>query len=219
MKDIFIITSVIRPNTQQGWTYTSIRSTFSPKERFEQTQSTINSIRKYCGNAKILLVECSQLEIDEHEYFAKNVDYFMNLFDDPIINQAVNSVYKGLGEVYQCLWAIDFIKDLNNIRNIYKISGRYILTQKFDINKFSTDIPTFLKYADGHCTVLYSISNNKFIEYEMSLHKIKNMFNGYVGIEQLLGNILNQSTPIHPIDELGVCGYVAVDNGGLLWEK
>ena len=64
--DLFVITSVINTG-HNPWTYTMTRSIYNPQERLFQTIKTIESIRKFT-NAKILLVECSQLSKEWEDY-------------------------------------------------------------------------------------------------------------------------------------------------------
>lgn len=71
MKDIFIITSVINTGSHH-WSYTGIRSVFSPKERFEQTLKTIDSIRALKDDSLIFLVECSNIDKEMENEFIKN---------------------------------------------------------------------------------------------------------------------------------------------------
>jgi glycosyltransferase involved in cell wall biosynthesis len=66
MKNLFIITSVINtPN--KPLSYISTRSVYSREERFNQTQITIISIRKYIPDCFIFLVECTDFTNDEYD--------------------------------------------------------------------------------------------------------------------------------------------------------
>jgi len=74
MNNLILITSVINtPNTPLS--YTNTRSVFSRQDRFEQTKKTIKSVREKLSNSKIIIVECSDFNEEENNYFKENCDY------------------------------------------------------------------------------------------------------------------------------------------------
>lgn len=204
--DLFVITSVINTG-HNPWTYTMTRSIYNPQERLFQTIKTIESIRKFT-NAKILLVECSQLSKEWEDYLINMTDFYINCFDNLEINQAcLNSNKKGFGEVMKTKKVISFINE-NNIKFnlLFKISGRYYLNNNFNRNKFSEEEFTFRKNS----TVLYSVPYSLLNTFENYISKIILMYQNYdsVGLE----NVLPKISPRHSIDVLGVEGPVAVDS-------
>ena len=94
---LFGISSIIdTPNIP--FNYSHIRSVFTRDERFEQTKNTINSIRKYCPDAKIFIIECSNYETNKSQldYLKENSDYFINIWDKIELHQYIffNFFYK-----------------------------------------------------------------------------------------------------------------------------
>jgi hypothetical protein len=204
--DLFIITSVIDTG-QNPWTYIKTRSIYTPQERLFQTIKTIESIRKYT-NAKILLVECSQLSKEWEDYLINMTDYYINCYSITEIRDAcLSSNKKGFGEVMKMKKAISFINE-NNIKfNLsFKISGRYYLNNNFNKDKFSQEEFTFRKNS----TVLYSVPYSLFDKFSEYISKIIKMYYEYdsIGLE----NVLPKISPTHSIDVLGVEGPVAVDD-------
>ena len=85
--NIVLVTSVINICAKK-LDYSDVRSFCNKQKRLEHTLKTIESIRKYIPDSKILLVECSDIE----ETFLRNVvDYFINFKDDQDVLVKVNS--------------------------------------------------------------------------------------------------------------------------------
>ena len=61
--------------------YSNVRSVFTREERYEQTKKTIQSIKEKIPNCKIMIVECTDFTKVEKEYFEKECDYVLNLWD------------------------------------------------------------------------------------------------------------------------------------------
>ena len=68
MNNLVLITSIIK-TPDIPLSYTSTRSVFRHDERFNQTKKTIQTIREKIPNSKILIVECSELDNEQDEYF------------------------------------------------------------------------------------------------------------------------------------------------------
>ena len=139
MNNLVLITSIIKtPNIPLS--YTNVRSVYSHNERYEQTKQTIKSIKEKIPNCKIILVECSELDCDEHLYLKNNVDYFINLINNPNDIKNIYSRSKSLGEGTMTMRAIEFI--FNNkivFDNFFKLTGRYWLSSNFLYNNFEND--------------------------------------------------------------------------------
>jgi hypothetical protein len=224
MKDIFIITSVINTGTEK-WSYTNIRSVYSPQERFKQTLKTIESIRNLNDDSLILLIECSDISniYDSKEsignnkmetIFKEKTDIYINCFDNQEAKKScLNTHKKGYGEVVKSFIAVDYILKNNiDFNRIFKISGRYELNYSFDKNNYSNDKYTFKTSNDNDYsfhTVLYSVPHNLLINY---LYILKECIKIYeyqvVGLETLLPPMCN---PKQTIKTIGVSGYCAVD--------
>ena len=122
----FIITSTI--NTPFG--------KFSPEERFNQTLETIESIKRKVPNVKILLIDTSPMKFPEieEELIKSKVDLFKYI-EHNIVTEYFNRNWKiGHGEVYLMWDAMRTLRASNMIgKRIFKISGRYRLSDSFDI--------------------------------------------------------------------------------------
>jgi hypothetical protein len=91
--NIVLVTSVINICNKK-LDYSNVRSFCDKEKRLSDTLKTIESVRKYIPDSKILLVECSDIE----ETFLRSVvDYFINLKDDEDILSKVNSESKSKG--------------------------------------------------------------------------------------------------------------------------
>jgi hypothetical protein len=209
--DIFFICSVIK-TSNNPWYHTSLRSPFTPEERFKQTLETIESIRRLNDNTKILLVDCSDIDKDMEETLKNKLDYYIQLYtNEHIRNICRNSRQKGHGEILQTKAVIDFIKE-NNIefKRLFKISGRYFLNENFSKENYSLEEFSFKKVApDAASTVLYSVPYsllnefNRVVDHCIYVYSI----NDRIGFEALLPMACN---PLHHVETLGVAGYVCL---------
>lgn len=208
--NLFIITSVIHFDTSSGWSYAPQKSVYSSSERYNQTLKTIESIRQFSPNSKIALLEGSRLSEDEKFKFNQNVDLFFDYSNDEYVKKTCNSNRKGWGEISKLR---KFINEnvLSSYDRIFKISGRYWLTEKFDESKYSLDKNSFRKIKNSDSsvsTVLYSISKNYINDYKLCLDEIdKILTKDTIGIEILFYQFLENTIYI---DILGVAGWVAV---------
>jgi hypothetical protein len=128
MNNWFLITSAI--NVQHG--------VFDEQKRFQQTLVTIASIRKYCNNSKIVLIEGSPnvLTADQSNVFENTCDIVMDLSQDQLIQFAHQTQdIETLKHPCELYLLGSFMKNQNVIQEndrIYKISGRYYLNSKFN---------------------------------------------------------------------------------------
>lgn len=216
--DIFVITSVINTGNKP-WSYTGIRSCYTKEDRFKQTIQTIDSIRKLNENAKIIIVECSDIDETMTNSLKDKVDYFLQTYDDMSVRDAcINSNKKGFGEVKKLQKVCEFIQQ-NDIKfnRLFKISGRYFLTPSFD-NKIYDEISHFtFKMNENNCggsTVLYSVPYSLFNTYVQKLEECNNIYMNEppISLESLIPCMCN---PKKNISTLGVAGYLGVlnDNG------
>jgi hypothetical protein len=212
-RDIFIITSVINTG-DTPWSYSWVRSVFTPQERFEQSLHTIESIRMYAENAFIIHVECSDISEAMTQQLQERSDVFLQCKDIPNVRDAcLNSEKKGYGEIMKTLEAVNFIEKHNIAFNrIFKISGRYFLTERFLSSAYPTDAYGFLlfnKEPPKGKTVIYSVPHNKFKEFQHALHICDRVYQAeWPGLEDLLPPLCN---PIVEVPVLGAAGYTAID--------
>ena len=208
-EDLFLITSVINTGFNP-WTYTGIRSIYTPEQRLDQTlNETISSIRSYSPSSKIFLIECSKLSQEDEEKLKNACDYYLNVYKDEEVRKAcLDSNKKGYGEVMLTLRALEYIKN-NNIefKRLFKISGRYYLTKNFKESNFSCSLYTF---NNKNSTVLYSVPYSRIEEFQGKMNHIKTEYekSSSLGLE----NILPKIDPKETIPVLGVAGLVAIDH-------
>ncbi len=215
-ENIFVITSVINTGNHP-WSYTNIRSTYTPDERFQQTLKTIQTIREKVPNVHIILSECSEISKEQEQIFLEKVDTYLNFYDnEEIRNACLNSNRKGYGECLKTYQAFCYIL-LHDFKpkRFFKISGRYFLNDYFDIHNFSETEYTFnkiLRGSDCHPTVLYSVPFSLFNHYEKVLIHCKNAYektSDPIGYENLLPPCC---TPASYINCVGASGYIGIDN-------
>jgi hypothetical protein len=186
---LFGISSIIdTPNTPL--TYSSVRSVFSRDERFEQTKDTIKSIRKYCPEAKIFIIECSNYETNKEQldYLKENSDYFVNIWDNKDLHKYIFSISKTLGAsiMYISLFNL-IIENKLLFDNYFFMSGRYYLTDKFDFNLYkNTEIIQFKINDIYTSTVIYKLTYNyMYLFRDYLINNINNNFNANIAYEEL----------------------------------
>lgn len=143
MKNIVLLTSALYTNY----------GIYRPEERIEQTLETAKSAKKYIPDAVVILVDNSKVDVqnDNSPMFNElldTVDWYVDNSDDADIQYFHNNVsnydigknameaiglMKALTYIYNTPEMMDVIKDANRI---FKLSGRYQVTDKFDITAF-----------------------------------------------------------------------------------
>jgi hypothetical protein len=215
MKNLVLITSVINTPTTP-LSYTQTRSVYTKEERFEQTKRTIATVKEKIPDSAIFLIECSQIDHEVQEYFRQHTDIFVNLFDtgNETIIQNVFSKSKALGEGTMTICANKFLQE-NNIQydNLFKISGRYSLTDRFDYEKFNND-KIVIKYIANditNCnTSLYKLPRPVYKEFVEFLLNNEKLMHDCMGYECIFALFLKNRENINIIDPIGVCGHIAV---------
>ncbi len=104
------------------------------EERFAQTLETLESIKKHIPNADIALVECSPVSKMLYELSAR-ADVFLNLYPDEEIRK---SPHKGVAEARMLLSMLNLL-DRWEYRNVFKLTGRYLLNSDFDYSLWASD--------------------------------------------------------------------------------
>ena len=167
-KDNFVLVTSKLVKAKTGFTYSKTRSVYSFDELFNQTVETLKTLRTYIPNAYIVLFDNSILDNEHAEQLKSLTDVFINITDNEILNYYTDSKYKLLGEMAQmCFFYFYYYKNIckkNNIKNFFKISGRYLLNEEFDFNNF-----------DNNCNIIKRNSSLKHIEYYYtSFYKLNN---------------------------------------------
>lgn len=198
--DLVIISSAIN-TCSAPLSYYPIRSVFNKQERYEQTFKTIESIRKI-QNKRTFFVECT--DIPEYEDSIRTqVDFYKNVYKG---NEAIiDGPYKNVGEALSLLSVASDEYD-----NIYKISGRYYLTEDFNYSLWNND-DTMMWVDDNNgwrLTVFYKINKAQYLQWLCILmDMVRN--NESRAIEQIMMEI----TDFKRINKVGVEGYT---HGGCL---
>ena len=213
MPDLFLITSVIYTDTTKGWSYCPVKSYYTPSERYNQTLKTISTIRDKCPTAHIVLLEGGKLSVDEEIQFKSLVEYYFNYSDNLIIKEKVDSMKKGWGEVAK---VVEFLQTNYELclkyERIFKISGRYWLSDTFNYADFSPNQYSFRR-ADEYqvSTVLYAIPRIKYSLFLVHLKEIDRIYSTeYGSFERFIYPYL---VDVNWLSKLGVQGLIAVCRG------
>ena len=143
MKNIVLLTSALYTNY----------GVYNPQERIKQTLETAKSAKQYIPGAVIILVDNSKVDVQNDDSAEINelidlVDYYIDNSDDADIQYFHNNVSnydigKNAMEAIGLLKALTYInsdqelmKEINSATRIFKLSGRYQVTNKFDIARF-----------------------------------------------------------------------------------
>lgn len=215
MNNIVLVTSIIKP-PDNPLSYGK-RSCFTSEERFEQTKVTINSIKEKIPNALIFIVECSELDDNQYNYFIENSNYFLNLYSDINLRNRMHSDSKSLCEGTMTICALEYLIQTNiQYDNLIKISGRYYLSENFYLDNFKNN-DIVIKYIDNDInnvfTGLYKLP--KFCAENLKNFLENNIYKmvSFIGYEILFAEFI-QSQLINKIiiSPIGLKGYVSVSN-------
>jgi hypothetical protein len=142
-KNIVLLTSAVYSNY----------GIYKPAERIQQTLETAKSAKKYIPGAVLILVDNSKVDVqnddsDEFNELIDLVDYYIDNSDDADIQYFHNNVTnydigKNAMEALGMMKALtyisndqDMLKELEGAARVFKLSGRYQITDKFDIKNF-----------------------------------------------------------------------------------
>lgn len=204
MKDCVIVTSIVEiTNAPVDWA--TVRSIYTHQQRFEQTLETIESIRTHLPNTDIILAECSP----DSEYMReleKRVDVFINTYPNDMIR---NGYRKSVCEAQLMLYVFDRV-DLTAYKNIFKMTGRYKLTEKFNKDLWMNDSPTAC-LTDWYSSAnhpppqihpfFYKVTSNELSNIKKELNTMVST-NTDTPIEYILYNQLK--TILNNVSEIGI---------------
>ena len=211
MNVCFFITSVLH-TVATPLTYAP-RSYYSEYERYKQTLGTIESIRAHVPHGWIYFLEGSHVEPWMETVLESAVDRYVNLADISYIEDAVVSPLKEYGEAALSLYFLDHIID-NRCDHIFKISGRYYLTDEFNLWRILLGkTPTFCKGKKADplivSTVLYYFRRDYVTEFVVAFKKMMEIYGkatAAVHFERLLPTFIQNITIV---DKIGVAGLVS----------
>jgi len=220
--NIVVISSKIKVSDTK-YTYGNTRSIYKMETRFIQTLNTIESIRKYIPNSFIILVDNSELPENMFKILSNMTDIFSNDFQSVELNKYTdNTIHKFIGETAQLVHISGIITSVcekYNVIGLFKISGRYVINDKFiytqfvnenNIFKLATDVPMDNYYY----TCFYKIGKSYIDTYiNHNAHILKNI-DYYIkypnnSLEIILPELI---TDKKLIDCLGITQYISVFN-------
>lgn len=236
-KNVILLTSAVYSNY----------GIYTAEQRIAQTLETAKSARKYIPNSTIILIDNSKVDVqndnsEEFNALLDAVDYYIDNSDDADIQHFHNNVQnydigKNSMECLGLFKALTYISSDSEMMDkvtqadrIFKLSGRYIVTDKFDIAKFDNE-STKNKYvfkkgqacwipqADtgtDHLlqTRLYSFTPSLFLD-TINLFKqiIDNMFatfnaGKYIDVEHSMAKFIPADRLVE-LDTVGLQGNIA----------
>ena len=134
MTNWFIITSAI--NVEYG--------IFDSNKRFEQTLATIASIRKYCADSKVVLLEGAPIGLteDQNAVLTNVCDTVVDFSQTEFIQFAHKTqnidTLKHPSELFLVGSFLSQQKCIQETDRVYKISGRYFLNKNFNADLHSS---------------------------------------------------------------------------------
>jgi len=218
--NVVMITSKIYV-TSNPFSYIKKRSIYSKDERYNHTFDTIRSIRKHIPNSFIFLYDNSHFTNIEYQELKNAVDCFINIHNDAVVNSLTNnSIHKVFGEISHTYKMLEYMrihyKDMK-IKNIFKITGRYILDDRFQYAQYDNDTTIFKRneaVVDRayYFTCFYKIGRPLFDFYYDTMvelyEDIQNNCYEYEEWEVLLPTLLHKRFTTVP--ELGITQKIAV---------
>jgi hypothetical protein len=215
-------------------------SIYKPEERLAQTLETIKSVRERIPNAIICLTDCSQPSIsdDVKDKLVEHVDHFMDFSGDENVvwihdNIEIQDVVKNLTELTVVHSFFQTAKEkgwFDGCERIFKVSGRYTLTEKFNTSDYENTIvgdkyvvskrmlsqfvPGVTGIDQQHMLRVYSFGSNRIPEFilllEDMVEHMQDRVNGggYIDIEHLWYKFLPKADVIE-FARTGVKGLVA----------
>jgi hypothetical protein len=237
MKNIVLLTSAVYTNY----------GIYDPTQRIQQTLDTAKSAKKYIPGAVIVLVDNSKVDVQndtsaEFEELIDLVDYYIDNSDDADIKYFHENVQnydigKNTMEALGMMKALtyisndkDMMKEVKDADRIFKLSGRYQVTDKFDISKFSNNTtkdkfvfkkaqPSWINPADTGVntllqTRLWSFTPNLLLEtmdiYKNIIEIMVGLFNQnkYIDNEHAMSKYIPKDKLVE-LDVVGLQGNIA----------
>lgn len=136
-KSLFIITSAIKPNI----------GVFDYETRLKQTLETVMSIKRQVPDSLIIITDASIVPLtdDEIALFNQSINGFIAWSNDDQIRSFSMQGQKSIAESILMMKTLIMLrrnpqvsKMFYALKRIFKVSGRYRLTDKFDINEYNS---------------------------------------------------------------------------------
>ena len=229
MKNGYLVTSAI--NTRFG--------AFSPSDRLAQTLETINSIKERDPEGLIIILEMAgkSLKPEHKKSLTPEVFSMIEFNNDPTVREIYLNenwdLVKNATEMLcfgRALIQLSKIVGLNDITRWFKVSGRYQLTDDFNLSQYSDpalvgkvviskrresqfdpkithnnihQYMTRLWSFDASLTTEIALMYVKMLNYMIEIVKAK----GYVDIEHCLFRFLDQLKVVE-VDSIGITGML-----------
>lgn len=221
--NLFILTSKVNVSSNP-FSYTKKRSIYSCEERYNQLLETINSIKKRVKNYFIILIDNSKFSDEKKNKLCNIVNIFIGRNNIQNIQKfdyiTDKQGCKGTAEMFmvnECLKRI--VKENLTFKNLFKLTGRYILNNNFKINKYKNEKLIFKRnkqLENYYYTCFYKIPQSFFYNYQMIVKFfVENpqiiIKKNKLGLEQYFPElVLQQTKNIRLLNVLGVTQNIAV---------
>jgi hypothetical protein len=157
-------------------------SVFSAEQRFQQTLETIQSIKEKDPDAYICIYEGSETPIDEQyrNKFLEISNLFLECYNDSVIKVLYENLHRDPVKItygksmLECRCIQIVLKHLaehnmfSDVQRIFKLTGRYMLNDEFDIQDYQSKLLTN-KYV------------LKVYDYENRFENPENIYNNLYG--------------------------------------
>jgi hypothetical protein len=177
MKFLFLVGSALKHFQEEKF------SAYDEQQRFEQTLKTIECIREKVPNSYVVLFECSSKPIDEKqkEILKEKANLFLEFYNEPVLKQIYENLEsrpelitygKSLLETRGLLNALYAIKQHNlfsDSQRVFKLTGRYLLNDDFDIKDYES------KFLEGK----YVLKRYEYLPQEAENYDEKELENVY----------------------------------------
>ena len=177
MKFLFLVGSALKHFQEDKF------SAYDEEQRFNQTLETIECIRNKVPESYVVLFECSSKPIDEKQkdILKEKSDLFLEFYDEPDIKQIYENLEKrpelitygkSLLETRGLLNTLYVIKKhnlFNDSQRVFKLTGRYLLNNDFDIKDYES------KFLEGK----YVLKRYEYLPQEAENYDEKELENVY----------------------------------------
>ena len=185
MKFLFLVGSALKHFQEDKF------SAYDEEQRFNQTLETIECIRKKVPNSYVVLFECSSKSIDENQkdILKEKTDLFLEFYTEPVIQAIYENLEarpelitygKSLLETRGLLNTLYIIKNhnvFNDTQRVFKLTGRYLLNDDFDIQDYES------KFLEGRYVIKkYDYLSQEMENYEKELENVYSYLYGARGM-------------------------------------
>lgn len=234
MKHCFIVTSAI--NSRFG--------VYKPIERLAQTIATVESIRTYVPDSKIVIMEVTGVPMapEQRDVLAGISDVLLDFTEEADVQALYTStdnwdIVKNGTEIMcfaQALKILNQDGEFDDIDRIHKMSGRYLINDQFD-SEIYAQTPTKIIIGHKHASQFpveltqqpwqymarlwswpSSLTNEVIAVYDQSwTHFNERIANGgYTDIEHVLAKFL-PTEHVLEVDQVGVEGTIAPNGAAI----